>query len=213
MVPENLPAFDATFQFAKRLGRYPVFRTLWKSFLNIITQFSVVTTIESTMTATKNISTIIYVEDNQGDALLLKEALTERHHDATLVIVENGAKALHYFEVKATVKDVPPPHCILLDTHLPVVTGLQLIEFIRGSETYKDTPVYIFASEHEYTALKKDTVISPESFLVKPMVWEGFLELADLLMKSADANRKNLQASPTDDKPEVHAEGELRLHP
>ena len=157
-------------------------------------------------------STIIYVEDNHGDALLLAEALTERNHDASLVIIENGAKALHYFEVKAKVKDVPPPHCILLDTHLPIVTGLQLIDFIRGAETFKDTPVYIFASEEEYTKLKKTTVISSESFLVKPDVWEGYLALSDLLMKSAEANRKDLKASPTDDKPEVHAEGELRLH-
>jgi len=158
-------------------------------------------------------STIIYVEDNHGDALLLGEALTERKHDAALVIIDNGAKALHYFEVKAKVKDVPPPHCILLDTHLPIITGLQLIDFIRSSETYKDTPVYIFASEQEYAKLKKATVISSESFLVKPDVWDGYLALADLLMKSAEANRKDLKASPTDDKPEVHAEGELRLHP
>lgn len=162
---------------------------------------------------TPTFPTIIYVEDNHGDALLLQEALTDRHHNAVLVIIENGAKALHYFEVKAKVKDVPPPHCILLDTHLPIVTGLQLIHFIRASETYKDTPVYIFASEHEYAALKGDTLISSESFLVKPNVWEEFLTLSDLLMKSAEANRKDLKASPTDDKPEVHAEGTLRLHP
>ncbi len=156
--------------------------------------------------------TIIYVEDNHGDAMLLQEALTERHHDVALATIDNGSKALHYFEVKAKVRDVPPPHCILLDTHLPIVTGLQLIEFIRGSEAYHDTPVYVFASEKEYAALKKATVVSGESFLIKPTDWEGFLALADLLMKSAEAKEGDLKASPTDEKPEVHAEGDLRLH-
>ena len=156
--------------------------------------------------------TIIYVEDNHGDALLLQEALLERKHDASLVVIENGAKALHYFEIKAKVRDIPPPHCILLDTHVPIVTGIQLISFIRGTEGYNDTPVYVFATEKEYGAIRSTIVVSKESFLIKPGRWEGFLELADLLMKSAEAKADDVKASPTDDKPEVHAEGALRLH-
>jgi CheY-like chemotaxis protein len=156
--------------------------------------------------------TVIYVEDNHGDALLLQEALSERGHDVNLVIIDKGDKALHYFQVKAKIRDIPPPHCILLDTNLPIVTGLQLIEFIRGADGYNDTPVYIFASEREYVSLKAAIVVSSESFLIKPLTWEGFLELADLLMRSAKAKDEDTKASPTDSKPEVHAEGELRLH-
>jgi CheY-like chemotaxis protein len=159
-----------------------------------------------------NLPTIIYVEDNHGDALLLREALLERKHQVNLVIIENGAKALHYFEIKAKVRDIPPPHCILLDTHLPIVTGLQLISFIRGTAGYNDTPVYIFASESDYAALRATIVVSKESFLIKPNTWERFLDLADLLMKSAEAKADNVVASALDSKPEVHAEGALRLH-
>ncbi len=157
--------------------------------------------------------TIIYVEDNHGDALLLQEALAERHHDVSLVVIDHGAKALHYFEVKAKVKDIPPPHCILLDTHVPIVTGVQLITFIRGAACYNDTPVYVFASESDYSLLRASISVSKESFLIKPSTWEGFLELADLLMASAEAKANDTKASPTDAKPEVHAVGDLRLHP
>ncbi len=65
--------------------------------------------------------------------------------------------------------------------------------------------------EKEYAALNKATAISSESFLVKPNDWEGFLALADLLMKSVVATENDLKASPTDEKLEVHAEGELRF--
>ncbi|MBA2481016.1 MAG: response regulator [Planctomycetes bacterium] len=158
--------------------------------------------------------TIIYVEDNHGDALLLQEALTERHHDdIALVVIDHGAKAMHYFEVKAKVKDIPPPHCILLDTHVPIVTGIQLITFIRSSPSYTGTPVYVFASESDYRLLRASTEVSKESFLIKPSAWEGFLDLADLLMASASAKADDTKASPADSQPEVHATGTLRLHP
>ncbi|MBA2481015.1 MAG: response regulator [Planctomycetes bacterium] len=156
--------------------------------------------------------TIIFVEDKAGDALLLEEVLAERHPDAVLVVIDNGAKALHYFEVKAKVRDVPPPHCILLDTDVPIVTGLQLIDFLRGAEAYNDTAVYVFASEQEYVSINAVTKVSSESFLKKPTDWEGFAALSDLLMKSADAKSNDTQASTSDSKPEAHAKGELRLH-
>jgi CheY-like chemotaxis protein len=154
--------------------------------------------------------TIIYVEDNAGDALILGETLRERGHAAQLLVIEHGAKALHYFTIKAQVREVPPPHCILLDAHLPVVTGAQLLRFIRSSPVFDDTPVYIFAPELAYRNLDIPSAISKESFLTKPSTWEGFLELSDLLMRSAKAKQDNTPACATDSKPEVHAEGELR---
>ncbi len=80
---------------------------------------------------------IIYVEDNSGDALLLREALLERQYDAELLIVERGDKALHYFEIKAAVRDLPPPHCI--QSWMPTCRSslaLELIKFIRTQDTF-----------------------------------------------------------------------------
>src|SRR3954466_15705786 len=95
---------------------------------------------------------IIYVEDNSGDALLLREAFVERAHEVELLIIEHGDKALHYFQIKARARDLPPPHCILLDDHVPMVTGLQLITFLRQQSAFDRTPVFIFASPKEYAA-------------------------------------------------------------
>ncbi len=164
------------------------------------------------MTDTTNtyIPTIVYVEDNAGDALLLEEALREAGHRAQLLVIEKGDKALRYFQIKESARDLPPPHCILLDAHLPIVTGAELLRFIRGSTVYDDTPVYIFAAEKEYQDIVKSNMVSKESFITKSSSWAGFLELANLLMRSATAKQDNAVASATDSKPEVHAEGDLR---
>jgi len=163
-----------------------------------------------TNTTKTHIPTIVYVEDNAGDAVLLEEALREGNHAAQLMVIDRGDKALRYFQIKATAGDLPPPHCILLDARLPCVAGSQLLRFIRGSKIYDDTPVYIFASPNDYEDLIQAQEVSKESFITKCSSWDGFLHLADLLMKSAIAKQDHEVASLTDSNPEVHAEGELR---
>ena len=66
-----------------------------------------------TNTQKTDIPTIVYVEDNSGDALLLEEALREKGHATHLLVIDNGEKALRYFEIKDKARDLPPPHCIL----------------------------------------------------------------------------------------------------
>jgi CheY-like chemotaxis protein len=161
-------------------------------------------------TPNAHIPTIVYVEDNAGDAVLLQEALGVCGHPTVLTVIDEGAKALRYFQVKARAQDVPPPHCVLLDSHLAIVTGVELLHFLRSCPQFNDTPVYIFATKAEYLAVLKDTVVSDESFLAKPATWKGFLELADLLMRSATAKQEELPANATDQLPEVHPEGALR---
>jgi CheY-like chemotaxis protein len=166
---------------------------------------------DSMTNATKtHIPTIVYVEDNAGDAALLDEALRESGQAMQLLVIDDGDKALHYFQVKESARDLPPPHCILLDTHLPKITGGQLLRFLRGSRVYDDTPIYIFSPAKDYADIIASCLVSSESFILKPTAWLGFLELARLLMKSAIANQDNLPASPTDTLPEVHADGLLR---
>ena len=161
-------------------------------------------------TTDSRIPTIVYVEDNSGDTLLLEESLRARGYATQLLVIANGAKALHYFKIKESARDVPPPHCILLDSYLPAIAGAELLRFIRSSRVYDDTPVYFFAGPADYQDLMKDGLVSKESFITKAHTWDGFLQLADLLMRSATAKHDNTPANTTDSKPEVPAEGDLR---
>jgi len=163
-----------------------------------------------TNTTKSHLLTIVYVEDNDGDALLLEEALRTSGHANQLLVIKDGSKALSYFELMQTAGDIPSPHCILLDWYLPDVTGAQLFRFIRSSKVYDDTPVYLFATEIECQDLLQANLVSEENFITKPNTWDEFLQLAHLLMRRATAKQNNTPAHITDSKPEVHAEGNLR---
>jgi DNA-binding response OmpR family regulator len=158
-----------------------------------------------TNTTDTHLPTIVYVEDNDGDTLLLEEALRARGHKAQLLVIEKGDSALHYFQVKETAKDVPPPHCILLDNHLPVVSGMALLTFIRSAPIFDKTPVYIFANVSLYTDAVTSGLISRDSFLVKPASWAGFLKLADHVMRSAELTMHEIPHG----KPEIRPPSDL----
>ncbi len=170
------------------------------------------------MTKTR-LPTVVYVEDNDGDAGLLREALLECGHEVELMVIERGDQALHYFQVKETARDVPPPHCVLLDSHLPMVTGAELVKFLRASAAFNQTPIYLFASQQDYDSLTATTDVSADSFIRKPDKWDGFLALAKLLMKSAEATAEQQDAPPAERQaatsaaphPEVRAPTEIRL--
>lgn len=159
-----------------------------------------------TNTTDTKLPTIVYVEDNDGDALLLEEALRAKGHKSQLLVIEKGDSALRYFQVKDTAKDVPPPHCILLDSHLPVVSGMELLKFIRGSHNYDGTPVYIFADVSIYKNALSDRLVSTNSFITKPQIWSEFLLLADHLMRSAEVT---MHEGPYG-KPELIPPGQLK---
>ena len=163
-----------------------------------------------TNTTNTHLPTIVYVEDNAGDALLLEEALRAKGHATQLLVLEKGDQALRYLQVKVSAKDVPPPHCILLDSHLPVVTGIELLRFIRASAVFDRTPVYIFSIKSDYLDSVTASMVSADSFLVKPSTWDGFLHLADHLMRSAEISMARPDLVAGKENPEITAPADLK---
>ncbi len=161
-------------------------------------------------TTNPHLPLIVYVEDNAGDAALLEEALREGGHRVQLLVMETGDRALHYFKVKASAKDIPPPHCILLDHYVQVVTGGQLLRFLRACDLYRDTAVYLFAAMSGYRDLIDEGHVSEKSFLTKPIDWDGFVQLSNLLMRSATMSQERRKSDHLRPSPEIPAPEALR---
>ncbi|MDQ1644633.1 MAG: hypothetical protein QOJ50_817 [Cryptosporangiaceae bacterium] len=67
---------------------------------------------------------ILLVEDDPGDALIVEELLTDSGITAQLRWVPSLAGAL------VVLAEIPPPHCVLLDLHLPDSQGLSGLEVV-----------------------------------------------------------------------------------
>jgi CheY-like chemotaxis protein len=78
--------------------------------------------------------TILVVDDNEDDVILLKHALKHVGVINPLQVVDNGSDAIAYLSGKGAYADrqrFPYPSLLLLDLHLPLQTGFEVLDWLR----------------------------------------------------------------------------------
>lgn len=58
---------------------------------------------------------------------------------------------------------------IITDINMPDINGLELINYVRKSENYKDTPLFIISTEGREKDVEKGLALGADEYLVKPI--------------------------------------------
>jgi CheY-like chemotaxis protein len=120
---------------------------------------------------------ILLVEDNPQDAELAIRALKKHMPGSHLLHVSDGQEALDFL-FNHTPDDAPkPPKVVLLDLKLPKVGGLEVLREIRANEHTKLLPVVVLTSSREDSDVAEAYRLGVNSFIVKPVDFENFLEV------------------------------------
>lgn len=114
--------------------------------------------------------TVLYVEDNDDNALMIKMVL--QREGATVLIAENGTIGL-------TLAQEHEPDLIICDYHLPgKIKGSDFIQAIRKMPALSDTPIIILTAD---TSTYPDSMEAGANlYLAKPVA-------RDLLLKSVNS--------------------------
>ena len=121
---------------------------------------------------------ILLVEDNRMDIELTLDAFREARLLNTIHVASNGQAALDYVFGRGQYADrdtYPMPNLILLDLKLPGVDGFQVLRQIKETPRLKRLPVVILTSSKEEGDRALSYDIGANSYLVKPVSFEGFL--------------------------------------
>jgi CheY-like chemotaxis protein len=125
--------------------------------------------------------TILVVEDNPAEALLLKKALASAQITNPVQIVENGQEAIHYLSGSGKYVDrvqYPFPSVILTDLKMPRVNGFDILRWLRAHPECSVIPAIVLTN----SALPEDISLAYQlganSYMVKP---HGFNELVQML--------------------------------
>jgi CheY-like chemotaxis protein len=123
---------------------------------------------------------LLLVEDNLHDAELAIRELKKHHIANNLVHLKDGEQALDFIFGTGPFEGVRniqfPPKLILLDIQMPKVNGIQVLEVIKGDERTKSTPVVILTSSKEDPDIHTCYALGANSYIVKPVNFEGFSE-------------------------------------
>lgn len=95
---------------------------------------------------------ILMVEDTEEHGMLMKRALGRGKLKPRLFWIKDGKAALDFLYNRGNYIDRevnPKPDLILLDLKLPKVSGLEILEQIKGEKRLRDIPVAVLTASDE----------------------------------------------------------------
>jgi CheY-like chemotaxis protein len=126
-----------------------------------------------------NAPTILVVEDEEDSVLLLESAFRKAQFSHPVHRVSHGALAIEYLtQAVAKTRPVPLPALVLLDLKLPLVSGIEVLKWIRAHPILYSRIVIIFTSSAEPRDIAEAYRAGANSYLVKPTNLSSLTELA-----------------------------------
>jgi CheY-like chemotaxis protein len=122
---------------------------------------------------------ILLIEDNPMDVDLTRR--TFRHSGTThpLIVARDGEEALAW--LARWEAGEPAPVLILLDLNLPRVNGLEVLRQIKSHPRFRVIPVVALTTSMHNTDLQAAYQLGVNSYVIKPVDFEAFLPMAQLL--------------------------------
>lgn len=111
---------------------------------------------------------ILLVEDEEADVLLLRRAFREVALENPLHVAHDGQEAIDFLTQRSRVNDDRVPALIILDLKLPRRTGMDVLQWIRDQPVFCTLPVIVFSSSAHRSDVERAYTLGANAFIVKP---------------------------------------------
>ena len=122
--------------------------------------------------------TIIMIEDDLGHATLIEKNLRRAGIMNEVLHLDNGRKALDYFQGEGQYEGIERPECllVLLDLNLPEVDGFEVLQQLKSKEETKTIPIIILTTTDNPREVERAYELGCNIYVTKPVVYEAFAE-------------------------------------
>ena len=138
-----------------------------------------------TADASAQTHTLLYVEDNPAN-LLLVENLMERRSDIRLISARDGHSGV-------SLARTARPDVILMDINLPGISGIKALQLLRQHASTAHIPVIALSANAMPGDIEKGMDAGFVSYLTKPIRINEFMDTLDAVLKSTTTARSNTQ--------------------
>jgi CheY-like chemotaxis protein len=120
---------------------------------------------------------ILLVEDNPGDAQLVRMAFAEALPSARVSVASDGEAAL------ARLREEGPPHLLLLDLNLPRLSGHEVLQSIKADDALRRLPVVVLSSSQAEADVVRSYELGASSHVAKPGDVDALFALVETLAR------------------------------
>jgi signal transduction histidine kinase/DNA-binding response OmpR family regulator len=140
---------------------------------------------------------VIVIDDNETNRFILQELLASWNIDESSAA--SGREGVQ--KIVNAAKQGKPFDLVLLDHHMPGLSGEEVLRMIRADQTIARTPVVILSSMDDFEMLIATGELGPEATLTKPVAASQLFDQIMSVLSAAESARP--AAAP--DAPDVPA--------
>jgi CheY-like chemotaxis protein/anti-sigma regulatory factor (Ser/Thr protein kinase) len=119
-------------------------------------------------------ATVLYVEDNAANLILVQRVITRRP-GLQLISAMEGAAGVDLALAEA-------PDMVLLDLHLPDIPGREVLRRLRADVRTRDTPVVVLSADATPGQVQRLLAAGANAYLTKPLDVREFLRTIDAVL-------------------------------
>jgi CheY-like chemotaxis protein len=124
---------------------------------------------------------ILLVEDNEDDVFLMRHILATAGVLNPVFVVESGQDAIDYLSGSGIYQDrsrYPLPVIVFLDLKLPLMSGHEVLAWVRGQRQLESLLVVVLTSSNEPSDVRRSYSLGANSYLMKPLTARQLIDLA-----------------------------------
>jgi CheY-like chemotaxis protein len=126
----------------------------------------------------------LLVEDTEDDVALIRRAFSKANVLNPLQVIRSGEEAIAYLSGVGPFMnrvEYPLPALVLLDLKMPGLDGFEVLRWIRLQPGLKGLRVVVLTSSNNMRDVNLAYQLGANSFLVKPVDFEKFVEISQAL--------------------------------
>ena len=131
-----------------------------------------------------DLAVILLADDSEDDVLLIRRAFKKGNIHNPVHVVRDGEEAISYLKGEgryANRDEYPLPDLLLLDLQMPLKDGFEVLRWIRQQPGLAALRVVVLTSSEDLRDVNEAYRLGANSFLVKPLEFENFVETSMFL--------------------------------
>ena len=136
------------------------------------------------MTQPRTSMTILIVDDDTEDRMMMADAFAESHIANPLRFVENGEQLMDYLLRRGayeSLKQEPLPGLILLDLNMPRKDGREALKEIKANPDLRRIPIVVLTTSKAEEDILRTYDLGVNSYVTKPVTFQSLVDTIKVL--------------------------------
>ncbi len=120
---------------------------------------------------------VLLVEDDPGDVVLITEAFEHNKVHNDLHVAADGVEALRFLRSEGPYADTPDTDLILLDLNLPRKDGREVLAEVKADPKLRRIPVVVLTTSKAEEDVLRSYDLHANAYVTKPVDFERFIDV------------------------------------